>query len=337
MSEISIREMREDDLPGVLELLERGLGPGPVPRTEAYWRWKHLDNPFGRSPCLLAEAGRRIVGLRAFLRWSWVSGERRIESVRAVDTVTDPALRGRGLFTRLTTELVAAVQAEGAAFVFNTPNASSRPGYLKMGWRPVGRVPILIRIPRPLRLLRSFLRGPSPTVPPGFDPPPVAELLAAVRRNQLALPQAGGSGDTRLRTPHSLEYLTWRYAEATGLDYRCLWQDSPGGGAAVVVRLRERRGLREATVCELLIGEDPRDIDLAAALLRRLAACGADYLAATAARETPERRALRRAGFLPPARLGPILTVRSLQTPVGSPDPSSAASWRYAIGDLELF
>ena len=37
------------------------------------------------------------------------------------------------------------VRADGVDFVFNTPNDKSRPGYLKMGWREVGRLPVAVR------------------------------------------------------------------------------------------------------------------------------------------------------------------------------------------------
>ena len=42
--------------------------------------------------------------------------------------------------------------AEGVDVVFNTPNTQSRPGYLKMGWIDVGRLPVAAR-PTGLRSL----------------------------------------------------------------------------------------------------------------------------------------------------------------------------------------
>ncbi len=37
-------------------------------------------------------------------------------------------------------------QHDGVDVVFNTPNDQSRPGYLKMGWSEVGRVPVAVRL-----------------------------------------------------------------------------------------------------------------------------------------------------------------------------------------------
>ena len=77
---------------------------------------------------------------RTFLRWEFArSDDTRLRAVRAVDTATDPEFQGRGIFTRLTLHGVSELQEEGVAIIFNTPNAKSLPGYLKMGWKVIGR------------------------------------------------------------------------------------------------------------------------------------------------------------------------------------------------------
>ena len=67
---IHVRMYRDEDLPAVLELLRASLGESPLlQRTPHLFRWKHIDNPFGRSVMLVAEVNDTIVGLRAFMRW----------------------------------------------------------------------------------------------------------------------------------------------------------------------------------------------------------------------------------------------------------------------------
>jgi hypothetical protein len=69
---IDIRPFEDDDEPAVLALLDSALEGSPTGRwSPDFFRWKHLDNPFGRSFVLVAVAGERIVGLRAFMRWRW--------------------------------------------------------------------------------------------------------------------------------------------------------------------------------------------------------------------------------------------------------------------------
>ena len=52
--------------------------PGDARRwsNAAVWRWKHVDNPFGRSLVLLArdDATGEITGLRAFMAWQYLVG-----------------------------------------------------------------------------------------------------------------------------------------------------------------------------------------------------------------------------------------------------------------------
>ena len=133
---------------------------GPQAETAEFFRWKHLENPFGRSYMLLAEAegdgGLPLVHAMAIRR-----GRRTVTAVRAVDTATHPDHQGRGIFRLLTTTAIEALRAE-ADLIFNTPNDKSLPGYLKMGWRRVADVPIRVRVRRPVRFVRHLRSyGPS--------------------------------------------------------------------------------------------------------------------------------------------------------------------------------
>ena len=101
---------------------------------------------FGASPIWLAEIDGQIAGYRAFMRWELVDASGRLwRAVRAVDTATHPDFQRRGIFSRLTMHAVEEMRDEGGDIVFNTPNTQSRPGYLKMGWIDVGRLPVAIR------------------------------------------------------------------------------------------------------------------------------------------------------------------------------------------------
>ena len=97
---MEIREATESDIPDIVALLKKSLGESLMPKTEAYWRWKHLINPFGTSPVLLCWENDKLVGVRAFMRWEWHKGEQVYHALRAVDTATHPEYQGRGLFKK---------------------------------------------------------------------------------------------------------------------------------------------------------------------------------------------------------------------------------------------
>jgi GNAT superfamily N-acetyltransferase len=343
-SDLAIRPATSADTSAILGLMKSSLGEGSIPRDEAYWNWKHHSNPFGLSPILLAEADGTLVGLRVFMRWEWQCGLKTYRAVRAVDTATHPQWQGKGIFKKLTLALVEQVREDGVAFVFNTPNDQSRPGYLKMGWASVGRSDLWIRPLRPLRIARTVMRrGAAPAAADAarsLDTPlehRADEVTSAAPFAVLLGDVAAGQGTLRLRTPGTPEYFAWRYAEVPGFTYHALADFDEAHGAAVFFRYKRRGALTELRVCDIIYCSDGRSRRTAAALLSRLRKTGgADYISAMAS-SARDRYLLLSAGFIPAPRTGPILTVLPLVTSAGSIDPLRRSSWAASIGDLELF
>ena len=331
--ELAIRTATPEDMPDILDLMRLSLGEGNIPRRGEYWRWKHVDNPFGQSPTLLAFSDDKLVGLRVFMRWTWRAGSRDVGAVRAVDTATHPDFQGRGIFSRLTLALVEKVRAEGTSFVFNTPNEKSRPGYLKMGWVSLGRSSLWLRpITRALAgaLLKLRRRSDEPLGDPAI------ELLSdpGLARFCAALPVTG----ERFRTVPTPEYLRWRYVSSPAFDYRAVWELDGDEGAVVIFRAKDDGRLPELRLCQVLAGPGARSQKMGRGLIRWLASrSSAHFASAMTSSGTASQRLLVRSGFLPAPRLGPVMTVRPLATQNGGLDPLRRADWDLSIGDLELF
>jgi GNAT superfamily N-acetyltransferase len=329
-----VRPFRDEDEPSVQALLAAALGDGPVPghRAEVF-RWKHRMSPFGPSLMLVAEADGRIVGLRAFMRWQFRAPARTVRAVRAVDTATHPEYRRTGVFSRLTREALGALP-DDVDLVFNTPNRVSLRGYLKMGWRIAGRVPVGVRIRRPIRFLERGASRRAPLEParrrPPVDAGTAAEALADAGVGQLLGAEAA---ESRLVTPREPEYLRWRYASAPRLDYRAVCEQQGGALRGLVIfRVRPRGGLWESTVVELFGGGDR---DICRRLLRRvIEASPVDHLTCSFPPATRSVGAARRSWFLRAPR-GITLTVKPLAAV--QPDPGDIRSWALSLGDLELF
>ena len=192
------------------------------------------------------------MGLRAFMRWEFVAGDRRFRAVRAVDTATHPDHQGKGIFSRLTLEALDALRDQ-ADFVFNTPNEKSLPGYLKMGWQVVGRVPIRIRVLRPIRFAiraRSWRSTASSARSPPVGAAPAAHLLDERIDGLLANSEPARG----IATPRDGSYLRWRYGAAPLLDYRALTTGDRGHvDGLAIFRVRPRGTLAEATVSETIV------------------------------------------------------------------------------------
>ncbi len=291
----------------------RALGWRDDGRDRAFFAWKHDDNPFGPSPAWVATEGGEVVGFRAFLRWELIRGGERLQMVRAVDTATDPAHQGKGIFRALTENAVTELASEGYDGVFNTPNSQSRPGYLKMGWKELGR-PALGALPRglagALRMMRSRQAAEKWSEPIEIgEPAPDALSEPGLDSLLAALP-----APTEWSTPRTAKYLRWRYGFEP-LHYRAL---EVRGGLAIF-RVRRRGPSREVALCEWLApGPDRR-------ALRRLVRTAGDYVVACDLGVAH--------GLVPLPSLGPIVTWR----PLARPNVPGLDDLTFSLGDLELF
>lgn len=310
-TDLTIRPAHEADESAVLDLLHTTMGWSPADPNRDLFRWKHRENPAGPSLSWVAEDGGRIVGFRTFLRWRFRQAGAPIEVVRAVDTATHPDHQGRGIFSRLTLHALDALTTDGYAFVFNTPNDNSRPGYLKMGWRPVGRLPIAFLPHGPVaagRTVRARVPAERWSLPSTAGEPALDVLTEEV--------VARAMGDAEITTDRSLEHLRWRYGFAP-LHYRALTDRS---GATAVFRLRRRGDAQEAAICELFAPSHRTRARLVRAVVQ---ASGADYAVSLG----PSR-----SGLPLPAQ-GPLLVQRSLN----ASGPNAVRDWRLTLGDIELF
>jgi GNAT superfamily N-acetyltransferase len=326
MSEVIVRRASEVELPAILELASAALGWNPDEPNEALFNWKHRDNVFGRSPMWVAEVDGRLAGFRTFLRWEWEwRGGEVAKAVRAVDTATHPDFQGQGIFTKLTLGALDELTSEGVDFVFNTPNAQSRPGYLKMGWQTVGRLPVRIRPSGPnglVRMASSRVPAGKWSLPSDVGEPPDVVFAEAEAVESLLASQPAVDG---LRTRRSASFFSWRYG-LEPLAYRVVLAGSEVVDGFLVFRLRPRGNAIEAVVDDVLVPGAGAAVEqrLVQTLARR---SGADYLIRLDRRRFPPGR------FLPLPRQGPIMTWRA----VNERSMPALAEWDVRLGDIELF
>jgi hypothetical protein len=173
------------DLPEVVELIRNNLD---LEYSVEFFRWKHLDNPYGKSYGLLALDGEKIIGLRMFMFWEFNTQKGKIRAIRPVDTVTDENYRGKGIFKKLTLNGLQNILDE-YEIIFNTPNKNSLPGYLKMGWRKMEDLDYYR-----LGLINPFVKSSS---------------FSSILINQLNF--KGENSISHSSTLLSNKYLKWRY------------------------------------------------------------------------------------------------------------------------------
>ncbi len=326
---MEIREATEEDIPAIVAMLKLSLGESLMPKSEQYWRWKHIENPFGKSPVLLCWESGLLVGVRAFMRWQWKEREKIYCAVRAVDTATHSEHQGKGIFKKLTLALVEFCKEHQYHFVFNTPNGQSKPGYLKMGWEEAGRLPIRLAVLRPFNIVRNLLDEPKPSNieidsisyylnHPGLD----ALLTAHLSRN------------SKITTKISKEYLKWRYLSVPVARYLALGEEIGNELTGLIIgRIKKTRFGNEFRVTDFFSGDNSSSSWLPK-IKKNLQSWGVDYCTDIGIAESGKNNLFSHLSFRVP--VGPVVTVRSLgMQNLG--DLKKFNHWSPSLGDLELF
>jgi hypothetical protein len=99
--------------------------------TLDWFRWKHLDGPWGPSIGTVAVDAQGPIGVRLLLPWRFRRGEEVFNAHRATEAATIPRAQGRGVFSALNRWMMESVETD---LIFSTPNMNSRGGYAKLGW-----------------------------------------------------------------------------------------------------------------------------------------------------------------------------------------------------------
>ncbi len=217
----------EIPLDEVLAVLDQTFGPG---HDESWFKWKHIDNPFGQSLGWVAIGEDGVLGVRLFMRWQLQLAGQKVEAVRPVDTATTASARGKGIFRELTQFAVRSVLNDHQIdLIFNTPNENSRPGYARMGWT----------------ILSPIAHGVRPVLPGGTAGIDTTDTVFEAF-NQF-VPEPG-----RLTTYRSPQVMKWRYNNRYRVSYAraCLRQSGEANG--MVYRIVKRRGIRLLVVNELI-------------------------------------------------------------------------------------
>lgn len=293
---------------------------------EDWFIWKHYRNPWGPSIVTYAvhDETDEVVAVRAFWRWQLLCRSRVYRAFQPCDTATLPAHQRRGLFTQLTLRAVDHAATDGAAFLFNFPNRSSAPGYLRLGWQPEGR---LLTLCRPARLGRSalallrWIRGSRTPFTPTAPRAPSASRSDFAHFAALKGPEPEGFAGVR-----TAESLAWRFGEHPAYIYAVALGDSCG----FVYRAGQQLGMRVLSVEDLRCRGDWSNLQL---LLHDTARHeDADVLTVVLSEGHPAVGQLRRSGFLRAPTNG-RLVVRSLLTQSAGSSPCD--TWALTGCDID--
>lgn len=310
-----IRKSNDADNNAIVELLKLSLGEGLLKKTDKIWSFKHLENPFGESYVLLAFEENELIGVRALMQWRWQIGEKKWVAYRAVDTATHPNHQGKGIFKVLTLKALEDVRKISEAFVFNTPNDKSRPGYLKMGWKVVDKINVAI-VPSFIYILKNFF---SKSVNTNTISNGRLESICTDYNNNYTT-------SNLLFTPKSAHYLKWRYEENPMQNYYVFSTEN----WYLAMYVKKHKYFNELRVVETITSSQSSFKSEIQSTISRFALKKGCLIISTSDKKLFSLKLY--------GKFGPQLTFKGLTDDVDFVNKAlDINGWHYSLGDLELF
>lgn len=108
------------------------------------WQWRFFGNPFGVSNIKLAFDENTLVGHYAVSPVEAIISNKKIVLAHSLTTMIHPEYQGRGLFSKMASELYENIKNDDYFAVWGFPNNNSYYGFVKnLNWSPIVDIPIL--------------------------------------------------------------------------------------------------------------------------------------------------------------------------------------------------
>jgi len=325
-----------------------------------YLRWQYLGNPAGKAVVVVARADSgELAGQYVVIPMAFRLEGKAVKGSLSLNTLTHPAYRGQGLFTKMANETYDICAQEGLSLTLGFPNKNSYPGFVrKLQFRHIGNASVMFRPLAPLRIVaglpkvrRAAKYAPS-SVPDAGDeklsvkvgPFEICDLdfrEHASDYDQLIAHQSR----PRFSVHKHAEFGRWRFQDIPTRRYKAFQaRDADGLQAACVIRQRKVKGIECAFVVDLELGERARGLEAGRGLLKTvLSHYRGSGIAIAGMMVNPgsrEYRLARSAWFREmPSRLLPHdapIIVRRNGTAV-SESIYEVGEWAFSFGDYDVF
>lgn len=332
-----------------LLLFQRALDANASPRALELLRWQYFEPPADKlfvDFALTSGSDPRLAAIYAVFPVAMRVEGRRALGVQSLNTLTDAAFRGKGLFIRLAESNYERSARDGIEVVYGFPNGNSVHGfYKKLAWKPLDPMPMMVRPLRASWVIKRMTRG-KVRLPGWLDlPVPRRKARLSAGWNLRTLSHIDDeltgiwqrfSADIGFAVERDREYLQWRLRKP-GASYEVVgaFRNETLLGFAIIAVSGEA-----GKVMDLLY--DPAEPEtgsfLLAEAMSRLSKAGCGAAWAWSYDHSRNHGMFRKAGFLQvPARLIPdqlYSGARSLTTP-SSTATAERRNWYVSMLDSD--
>ncbi len=136
--EMEVREYSQGDEAQILKLFKLVF---QREMSNSYWRWRYLDNPYGRGIIRLMFDRELLVGHYAVVPMPLMVAGKKIRAALSMTTMTHPDYGKRGIFVELASEAYSECEKTGIGIVLGFANTNSYHGLTdRLGWLGFGQV-----------------------------------------------------------------------------------------------------------------------------------------------------------------------------------------------------
>ena len=315
-----------------------------------FWKWEFMDGPDGKAFIYIAEDEGRLAGHFADIphRFS-VHGETSLGTL-SLDLMVHPDYRRRGLFAEMGRYAAQRVKEGNGIFMTAFPiRKETIAGLLKIGWEPVGDLPVLVYPLQFSGIINRYLH---------FSP--LSLLLGGMTRGIYSLlwgrKKEGITGEIKLEEVTELDeefdrfwekasnsypvlgvrdrtFLSWRYLKnpvRTYTFYRAM--DNGEMVGYLILRKMDLLNFNSAVIVDLLALNEKPLISLLEKGIEHGRKWGADLLGCMLPRSHPYYKQLRALGFLPSPKRFLFMVYRLDREKV----PLASEAWYVNWGDTDV-
>jgi len=325
-----------------------------------YLRWQYLENPAGKAIVVVARADSgELAGQYVVIPLEFKLDGAVITGSLSLNTLTHPAYRGKGLFTKMAKATYEICEKEGLVITLGFPNKNSYPGFVrKLQFRHIGNARIMFRPLAPVRLMAGLpkLRGAAKYAPSDLTGVSSEKFSDAAGSFEIRRLDFGEHADDynqlislqstpRFSVHKHADFAQWRFQDIPTRSYRAFQaRDSNGVQAACVIRQRKVKGIECAFVVDLQLAEGPKGIEAGRSLLKSVlhlySKAGVAVAGTMVNRGSRQYRLARSVWFREmPSRLLPHdapIIVRRNGTKVAE-SIYEFGDWAFSFGDYDVF
>ena len=144
---------------GILDLIKNTYGKSEA-TDRKYFNWQYNENPQGKAVVVLCfdDEKNLIIGNEAIIASDLNIDNVGVKASISLNSAIHTEYRRKGIFSKLVSELPDLAMKEGITSAYGVPNPNSHKAFLKLGWKEITQLPLLVRFLNPSNYFSNAMK-----------------------------------------------------------------------------------------------------------------------------------------------------------------------------------